>query len=537
MKHRMNLTLPLALFALCACGPMVSPSVDGSSDAASEAGSDAASEAGAQPGAVRWTPCTLHEDGTGAPAQCGVMQVPLDATRPDGPTIEYYFKRFRPEGGRGLRALWMLQGGPGASGHVFEGLSEALATRFTDVDYYMPDHRGTGRSTRIGCPMQEADGSEGGPAITDGEWPACIASVQSEWGTRLGAFNTTNAANDLGVAIEATRAQGQPVFVLGISYGTYLAHRFLQLFPRRVDGVVMDSIAPQGLSLFRQDEDSNEAARDFFAYCGRDAFCREKLGADPWATASDVFRRLKTGHCAAIAVPEIPTYVLMRRAMAGLMMDPGLRAYVAPIVHRLDRCDARDITALRVLVRQLTQEQPFGAEQRLWGWVLMNNIAHSEFNESPPPSAALLESIREGAVASRDITAVLGVNLGRWPVYTPDAYATQWAVTSTPMLMLQGGLDPATLLRKARETRTHFTGQNQHWVEFATASHTTLSSTPFVDEIGERRSCATRLLMRFIEGPTQPLDTGCVARVEGPEFRLERPDINRALFGSASAWE
>lgn len=465
------------------------------------------------------------------------MEVPLDRTRPNGERIEYYFKRYRPAGGRSLRALWMLQGGPGASGNVFEGFSEALASRFPDVDYYMPDHRGTGRSTRLGCPQQESEASERGPEITAAEWPACLASAQATYGARLAAFNTSNAANDLGLAIEATREPAKPVFVLGISYGTYLAHRFVQLFPRGADGVVLDSIAAPGLSLFRQDEDSNEAARDYFAACGRDAFCRSKLGVDPWSVAQSVIARLKAGHCAQVAVAAAPTHVLVRRAVASLMMNPALRGYAAPIIYRFDRCDARDLPALRTLVAQLTQEAPFEAEQRLWGWVLMNNITHSEFNEAPMPTRAQLEAIREGAVASRDITSLLELQLESWPHYPLDEFVGQFARTDAPMLMLQGGLDPATLLRKARPMQQRFMGAHQHWVEFAQASHTTLSSTPFVDETGERRSCATRLLMRFIEAPTQPLDTGCVAAVEGVDFRCDKQDVNRALFGATNAWD
>lgn len=535
MNHRIILGSIATIASLAACGPQPSLTNDAAADSASV--SDASADADSGASAVRWTPCTLFADGTGPAAECGVMNVPLDRAQPSGPTIEYYFKRYRPQGGRSLRALWMLQGGPGASGNVFEGFSEALATRFADVDYYMPDHRGTGRSSRLGCPAQEAETSEGAQAITAAEWPACLASVRAQYGSRLAAFSTTNAANDLRLAIDATRVQGQPVFVLGISYGTYLAHRYLQLAPAHADGVILDSMVTPGDSLFYQDADSDEAARDYLAACARDAFCRSKLGDDPWSKAVSLVARLKSGHCAQVAVDGVSTHVIVRRAFAGLMMNPNLRGYLAPILYRFDRCSAADLPALRTLMAQLTQAQPLDLEMQLWGWVLMNNVALSEFDTDATLTAARLEAIREGAVASRDVTEMLAINRGAWPTYAPDEFTGRLATTATPMLMLQGGLDPATLLRKARPMQMHFNGPNQHWVEFAQASHTTLSSTPFVDEAGERRSCGTRLLMRFIEAPTQPLDTSCAARVEGVDFRNDRPDINRALFGRADAWE
>ena len=489
-------------------------------------------------GTVTWSPCPLRSDGANSTlAECTTLRVPLRATEPSGPTLEYFIKRYRPPNGRALRALWMLQGGPGASGQIFDGIAELFATRFPDVEFYIPDHRGTGRSSRLSCPEQESRASAQGLYITADEWPACLAAVQAEVGPALAAYSMTNAAHDVGFAIDATRKEGQPVFVYGVSYGSSLAHRYLQLFPNQADGVVLDSIAPPGMSLYRQDEDSHEAARSYFEACAADTVCGAKLGPDVWAKAESLFARLKTGHCAAIARPEIPTHVLLRRVFGSLLMNPEFRGYVAPVVYRADRCDARDVTALRQFLAQVSGEPAsVPLEHQLWGWVLSNNVLHSEFGETPRPTPMELAAIRERCVASRDITEALEATLN-WPVYALDAYAGQYAQTSTPMLMLSGGLDPATILRKARALRPHFTGPNQTWVELPTATHTTLFSSPYVNAIGERRSCGTAMLMGFIENPRSPVDTSCVARVEGIDWALPRTDVNLALFGSANAWE
>lgn len=490
-------------------------------------------DGGAPPPGVTWSPCPLHSEGDGPNAECATLAVPLDRKNPQGPTIDFFVKRYRPAGGKGLRALWMLQGGPGASGYVFERLSEAFATKFPDVDYYMPDHRGTGLSSRIGCPAEEAESSPGGMGITPEEWPSCLAEVKRREGDRLAAFTTTNAANDVGVAIERMRTPGQPTFVYGVSYGTYWAHRYLQLFPAQSDGVVFDSIAPQGTSLARQDADANEAAKDFFDFCGKDAFCRGKLGADPWAKVNALFTKLKAGHCSEIAIPEIPTHVLFRRAFGGLLMDAGFRQYIPAIVHRADRCEPKDVAALKVLVKNLTQEQPESLELVKWGWVLSNNVLFSELWESPSPTAAELARIREDAVASRDVTSAMDVNVGKWPTYTPDEYASTWADVDTPVLFLQGGLDPATLLRKARVAKEHFTRPHQNWVEVPTATHTVIASSATT----EKRSCGTRIVMNFIEGPKAPLDTSCLSTLVPIDFPCSRTDLNQALFGTQDAWE
>ena len=481
---------------------------------------------------VTWTACSLHSEGDGPMAECATVKTPLDAKRPDGPTIDVFVKRFKPAGGKSLRAMWMLQGGPGGSGYVFETMSEQIATKFPDVDFYMPDHRGTGRSTRLGCPAQEAAASEGGLGITEPEWPACLADVKAREGERLPFFNATNAANDLGLLIERTRQAGQPVFVYGVSYGTFLAHRYLQLFPQQANGVVFDSYVPPVSSLARQDADANEAARDFFAVCAKDATCGAKLGADPWAKAEALVAKLKAGHCADIAVPEIPTHVLFRRAFGQMLMDPTLRVYIPAIVYRADRCEPRDVTALKVLVKNLTQEQPDGEFMKQWGWVLSDNITMSELWETPSPTPAELEAIREAAVASRDVTTGMEIQIGKWPTYPHDEYYGGWPTTDVPVLFLQGGLDPATLLRKAVVAKEHFQKPHQTWVEIPTATHTVIASSATT----EKRSCGTRIMMSFFDNPPAAPDTSCLSSVVPLDFKGQTA-ISQGLLGTADAWE
>jgi pimeloyl-ACP methyl ester carboxylesterase len=495
---------------------------------------DAGVEASTPPAEpLAFKPCPLRVDADGPDAECATALTPLDAANPGGPTIEMFVKRYRPAGGKGLRAMWMLQGGPGASAYVFESIAQQIGTRFPDVDFYMPDHRGTGKSTRLGCPAQESPTSEAGIAITDAEWPACLADVKAREGERLAAFNTTNAANDLGVLIERTKQEGQPVFVYGVSYGTYWAHRYLQLYPSQANGVIFDSMVPQGGSLARQDEDSGEAARDLFAVCGKDAFCSQKLGTDPWPKVQALFAKLKTGHCSDIALPDFPNHILFRRAFAGLLMDVNLRPYIPAIVHRLDRCEAKDITALKVLVGKLTQEQPESPMMKQWSWVVTYNIAFSELWETPEPTAELLESLRENSVASRDVTLGMQATMGMWPRYKADPRTTSYAQTNTPLLFLNGGLDPATLLRKARPVREHFQGPNHYWVEVPTAGHTVIASST----TSEKRSCGTRMMMSFMEKPDTAPDTSCIADVLPIDFPNGRVDYNQALFGTNDAWE
>jgi pimeloyl-ACP methyl ester carboxylesterase len=179
-----------------------------------------------------WGDCPLHFDEPNGPrAECATFRVPLkwnaDGTKSqDDRTIAIFAQRFRGKGKGKHKQLWMLQGGPGAPGSFFSHDMEHLAALDEDVDFYTLDHRGMGRSERIGCPQEDLS-SEGGFTITDGERAACDAAVEKKWGHDLGAFSTTFAARDLHRLIERTRAPQQKVYVYGVSYGTHFAHRYL----------------------------------------------------------------------------------------------------------------------------------------------------------------------------------------------------------------------------------------------------------------------------------------------------------------------
>jgi len=486
---------------------------------------------------IAWEACDLYTSGGGPPAECATVATPLRHDDPEGPTIDVFVKRYRAEGGTGERALWMLQGGPGASGQVFEGISDVFSRPEPDVDYYFPDHRGTGRSTRLGCAAEDEDSPEG-RVITDDEWALCQADAVATHGEELAAFTTTNAANDVGLLVDAVqRETGVPQVVYGVSYGTYWAHRYLQLYPDQADGVILDSMAAPGLSLYRQDEDANTAAELLFDACAADAWCASKLGPDPWAVAEALVADLNAGHCPEMAVEGDNTQAWLRRGFGSMLMGITWREYLPAIVYRASRCGPEDVAPLQRFMAAITQPAGESLETELWGYVLTQNVIRSEFAEDPLPTAEALEAIRTSAVASRDVTTMLAQTLD-WPVYPADPYMGAFAETDTPMLMLQGGLDPATLLEKARPYQAHFTGDHQTWVEFPTAAHTTFVSTPTREAaVDATRGCARDLMFAFMHEPTAEVDTSCIADVVPLDLELTDTALNQALLGTPDAWE
>lgn len=131
--------------------------------------------------AASFAPC---DDAASDPALAGSLcareEVPGDpsglAGAPAKPVTLFVRKFPAKEEARGQ--VWLVAGGPGESGAAFYGMLPTLRRTFPGFDLIMPDHRGTGFSTRM-CPAEEAPGSPGGTALDGAEWGSCFAYLNA----------------------------------------------------------------------------------------------------------------------------------------------------------------------------------------------------------------------------------------------------------------------------------------------------------------------------------------------------------------------
>ncbi len=168
------------------------------------------------------------EDGTSAAllgSQCATVDVPLRHADPSGEHITLFLRRIAASADVPRRGeVWLISGGPGESGASLYPLIQIYQRAFPGFDLVIPDHRGTGRSSRI-CPIQEAPESPAGTGLADAEWGPCIGSMYANL-QRTSAFSITEAAHDLGTLMSQADRSGQ-VLLYGVSYGTQLALRSL----------------------------------------------------------------------------------------------------------------------------------------------------------------------------------------------------------------------------------------------------------------------------------------------------------------------
>ncbi len=472
-------------------------------------------------GDLAWEPCPLFAEGKDHPkAQCTTTRAPLWWDDPEGPTIELFAQRRIT--GDASRVLWMLPGGPGQSGAVFETYVKDLADELPDTDLYVFEHRGVGRSTRLGCPAQEADGSEEGIDVSASEWPDCLDAVLDEWGEDLAAFSSAAAADDLAAWIERTAA-GREVFVYGGSYGTTLAHRFLQRHPDLADGVVLDSLA---LDVDHRvyDVEFDAVARGVLDLCAEDERCAEALAPEPEVAAAEAVAFADGGGCPAIDGRKL------REGAAAFAADASLRGFAPSLFHRAGRCAEDDQEELERLIGLFEDREPHYTE-RMESPVLFANIELSEQWPEPWPTLEEVEEADRGTLFSFGLGLAQRPLLDLWPRYPFDpAAGAALAETDVPMLMLHGGLDPLTPLERTEAARAHFTGPGRHFVEFPEGTHILLGSTP-----SKGGDCATRLLAAFLDDPLAEPDVSCVDRIDPVDFDGQ-PLTSCLLFGDCSRY-
>ena len=481
---------------------------------------------------ITWAPCPLYYDHRDGPmAECATVEVPLRWDDPAGPTIGVFVQRLRG-GGQVRGQLWLLNGGPGGSGADFDDWMEAFRMLDPTLDVYTVDHRGTGRSARLSCPDQESEASESGFYLTAQETAACYEAERAEWGEGLARFTTTAAARDVGQLIARAAVPGQDVFVYGVSYGTYWAHRYLQLFPNQADAVVLDSIAPPTQDFTIYDRTFDAVGQDFLRLCGADAICGAKLGADPWRAVKALFTSVKRGHCPELVADWGLDATSLRTVLGTLLTGVETRTYLPAVVYRMARCEPGDVEAVGNLLQLF-----FGGDEgpsyydTLGSDSLFYNVTLSELWPEEPPTAAEIDAEQATLYVSTGLTSEIAA--ATWGKYADDAWVGRWAETDTPLLMMNGDLDPQTPLAVAREMASHFTGPHQQFVTVPRAAHAVTVRTPVAPGA---TPCGMQLFLAFLAAPEAPLDLRCLDEIPAESF-VGDPALNRIVFGMDDLWE
>jgi pimeloyl-ACP methyl ester carboxylesterase len=395
-------------------------------------------------GSLQFTACELARKKSGATtaAFCAQFQVPenRDATASDsaGRKIDLKLALIKSDAeAADTDIVVYLAGGPGQSAtETWPQMAAALAPLRKHHHILLLDQRGTGGSHPLTCPTDKDDAEErlALDAVRN-HVRDCLAVVEKHADAR--AYTTTAAVADL----EAVRqALGAPHFdLVGVSYGTRMAQQYLMRHPGAVRSVVLDSVAPNELVLGEEFAiNLDDALKAHSVLCKQNADC-ERVFGDPYAN----LRKLRD---ALRAQPQVYAYrdpltfaavhqTLNDITLAGLVrlfaytpetaallplsIDAGLKADYVPLAgqSKLLRGDLAELSENGMQMSVLCTED-------------------ADLLTPRPQDAA--------TVLGDALINVLKAECEIWPRGTRPADFHAPLKTDTPVLILEGELDPVT---------------------------------------------------------------------------------------------
>lgn len=279
-----------------------------------------------------FSPCfDQHAFAELADSACATITTPLEATDPEGEKIELFVRKF-PARSVSKGEIWLIAGGPGEAGSSYYADIKFFRDTFAGFDLMVPDHRGTGYSSKL-CEPEETSDSEGGLALVGAEWGSCFGQIFSNT-ARAQAFSTANAAHDLNSLIGAL-GSSRKTYVYGVSYGTALALRFAEIATVKIDGIILDSLVSHGTDtandLSHRSHTTDQVGTDILERCEADPNCA--LGSNARQTYAELLARNDAGETVT-GLDSVPGGNL-RQYLGTLVGSASGRKHIPAIIHAL----------------------------------------------------------------------------------------------------------------------------------------------------------------------------------------------------------
>jgi pimeloyl-ACP methyl ester carboxylesterase len=418
--------------------------------------------------------------------------------------------------------VFLLAGGPGQSAVAVAAPTMALFARLNNRrDIVFVDQRGTGGSAPLQCrePEHETLAEQ-----SDSERQVRLAMqckaqllklpyVRSEDDLRY--FTTSIAVQDLDAVRRALGADR--VDLVGASYGTRVALEYQRQFPRAVRRSVLDGVAPPDLAMPASFSRDNQAALDaLFAACEAEPACARdhpELRAHFESLLASLPRTVKAVHPLTGRSEE---FVLGRDMVLGAVRNalyaPQIAAALPEAIDAAKRGDVAGIVGLHATfsARKSTRI----AEGMHLSVVCAEDVPRvGESGDAP--------GVDFGAAFAR----FYGQMCAEWPRGDVPPAFYSIATSATPVLVLSGGLDPATPPRHG-ERVTRALGPMARHVVVANAGHGVLG-------IGCMRDVVYRFIDATSDSDALAVDAGCAANVpRPPAFR----PVGSEGGGVASSW-
>ncbi|HWH82932.1 MAG TPA: alpha/beta hydrolase [Burkholderiaceae bacterium] len=439
--------------------------------------------------------------------QCGVVTRALDPARPAGATIDVHYVVVPALARRKLPdPVFLIAGGPGQSAiDVAPQVMGLLFARLNNRrDIVFVDQRGTGRSAPLDCRDAKRE-TLTEQADTERQL-RLLARCRAELAKRpyarapgdLGFFTTALAMQDLDAVRRALGAER--IDLVGVSYGTRAALEYARQFPGAVRRSVLDSVAPPDMALPASFSTDGQAALEaLFVACEREAACRRA-----YPRLRSAWAALLRGLPQPVSVPQPlsgapESFTLTREmvlgAVRGALYGPATAAAVPAAITEAAAGRFEALAGLGALGG--SRRGPQLALGMHFSVVCAEDVPLMEKSRDPP-----------GADFGASQALLYRRACAEWPRGAVPADFYTIAPAKAPVLLLSGGLDPATPPRHGARVAAALGPLARH-VVVPNAGHSVLG-------VG----CARDVLFRFIDAAdaaaAAAVDVGCLTAIPRP---------------------
>jgi len=461
-------------------------------------------------------PCPFDVEDGRDDVQCGYLVVPENRSRPDGRTLHLSVAVLKSLSDTPLPdPVVYLSGGPGFPSVKYSigRLGSPFWTPLREKrDLIFFDQRGTGFSDPAFCPEMSFSlftatfrglSEKARQAFVVDAVKACRESMLAE-GIDFGSYNTKSIAIDLDDLRGAMGYERWNLF--GISFGTRVALTAMRDSPEGIRSVIIDSNWPPNAPLADDNERLARSLRLVFDQCAASADC------------SAAFPKLEQDFLVMLDDFEASPMVLElgepdRFPDGRIVVDGNLLTWaffqglydrhfieIFPLLVRELRGRNEDVLA--ALADNLVPESGYSAGLQYavdcYEWITRVTPEMAEADQSRHPDLKVWQPYA-------DRQAICAA----WHDQRADVSETLPVTSEIPTLVASGEFDPITPPSYGRLTAQNL--PNSTYIEVRGVGHT---AAPFTE-------CSNDILHAFLEDPTRPVDTGCVAGIAPASFTTD----------------
>jgi len=300
-----------------------------------------------EPGFISYACDFAEEIELGKNMECGYLEVPENHQKPEGRKIKIAYVIIKTEKKDSIgHPMVYFSGGPGGQSiakQALPGWSQAPMLKERDIILF--DQRGINYSSSL---------PDIGPALFDAmavnadneKERELFADVLESYkrkctaqGIDLGSYNTFENARDVGMLMQHLGYEKYNLF--GGSYGTRLARVVQDMFPEKINSVILDSPAPMETDFLISRLDSYSLAlQRIFDFCENDPECSENY-PDLKETYMEAILSLKENPMKIVADDSTSFYVnaqdalyFIRRRLYRANAREGVPAFITAIHKR-----------------------------------------------------------------------------------------------------------------------------------------------------------------------------------------------------------